>query len=181
MLAHEAVCDATRLAAGEGVRERRWRAAAQRLAVRGRGGSLGREHERRAELCSGRARRQHGGDSPPGRDTSRRDQRQLRHRAHQLEQRQQADVAGRGRVGAPAVAPGLDALDDQGVRSAAGRQRGLLRRRDRDPYGGAGLLERTQLAVVGTPERERHDGHALLARQRELLVPAVVVVARLAE
>ena len=85
VLAHEAVLDPAGGPAGERAREGRWPALAQRLPVRGRGGRLGGEHERRAELGRGGAGRQHGRHAASGGDAAGGHERQLGHGAHELE------------------------------------------------------------------------------------------------
>ena len=66
-------------------------------------------------------RREHRRDAAAGGDAARRHQRQVGHRAHELEQREQPDVARRRVVEGAAVPARLDALHDQRVRP------GLLR------------------------------------------------------
>ena len=54
----------------------------------------------------------------------------------------------------------------------------LVGRRHRGPDGDAHVVEAAHLGARRAAERERHDGHAQLGHERELLLPAVVVVAR---
>ena len=126
--------------------------------------------------------REHRRHAATGGDAARGDERAVGHRAHELEQREQPDVARRGGVGGAAVAARLDALHHQRVGSALSRR----------PTASAGVVTVTHTAHpaawscattvgVGAAERERHDRHLLLAGERELLLPAVVVVAGLAE
>ena len=70
-----------------------------------------------APAASTAATRAAGGDPAGG------DQRQVDGGAHELEQRQQADLAGRGVVEGAAVAARLDALDHERVGARLGRLR----------------------------------------------------------
>ena len=135
VLGHPAVGDAAREPPGERARELGRGLGLDRRAVGGRGGRLRAEHERGAELRRGGAEGEHGRDRAAGRDPAGGDERQVRGGGDELEQREQADLAGRAVVEAPAVAAGLDALDDERV-GACLRGLGRLRgRRHRHPDG----------------------------------------------
>ena len=102
-------------------------------------------------------------------------------RGDELERGEQAEVDGRRVVERRAVAARLGALDDERVRAgAAGRDR-LVGRRDRGPDGDARVVEAADGRARRAAERERDDGHAQLRDERELLLPAVVVVPRRAD
>ena len=114
----------------------------------GRGGRLGAEHERGAELRGGGAGGQHGGDAAAGGDPAGGHEREVDRGADELEQREQADLAGRARRRSVAAVPaGLDALDHQRVGARLGRDARLGRRRHRHP----GLAEPVEhVAAAGS-------------------------------
>ena len=86
--------------------------------------------------CGGRrAEGEHGRDRAAGGDAARGDQRQVDGGGHELEQREQADLAGRRVVEAAAVPARLDALHDQRVGARGGGRARLGRRRHRHPHG----------------------------------------------
>ena len=148
----------------------------------GRGARLGRAQERGPELGGGRARGEHGGDRAAGGEPAGGDEREVDGGADQLERGEHAEVGGRVVVlEHRAVAAGLDALDDERVGAGVARDPRLARRGDGHPHLGAGGVHPLDHRGVRAAEREGDDRHALGLGERELRLPAVVVVARLAE
>jgi hypothetical protein len=147
-----------------------------------RGAGLRRAHERGAELGGGRAGRQHGGDGAPGGQAAGGDQRQVDRRGDELQRREHAEVGGRVVVVEHGAVPArLDALDDERVGAGVARDPRLGRARDRHPRLGARRVHALEHGGLRAAERERHDRDALGLGERELVLPAVVVVPRLAE
>ena len=181
VLAHEPVLDAAGVAAGERLGQRGAAGTPKCLTMRLRCPSLRGEHERGSELSGGCSPREHRGHPAAGADPAGGHERAVGYGAHELQERQEPVVAGSGVVKGGAMAARLDALDDQRVGAAVCREHGLGRGGDRHPHRTAGLLQPGDVGGVRTSGHERDHGHPLVAREHELLLPAVVVVPRVAE
>ena len=146
------------------------------------GAGLRRAHERGAELGGGRAGGEHGGHGAPGGQPAGGDQREVDRRADELQRREDAEVGGRVVVLEHGAVPArLDALDDERVGAGVARDPRLGGARDRHPRLGARRVHAIEDGGLRAAERERHDRDALGLGDRQLGLPAVVVVPRLPE
>ena len=147
-----------------------------------RGARLRREHERGTELHRDGAGAQDGRDRGPVGDAARRDQVDRVSARDEPEQREQPDVLAVGLVEEASPVPtALGALHHEDVGPGRDGLPGLLEVGDRHPDVDARRLQACHVRTGRTAERERHDCDALGDRELELVVPAVVVEARLAE
>ena len=140
---------------------------------------LGTEHERRTDLRSARACREHGRDRRAVGDAAGGDERKVRYRARQSQESQQAQLTAPVHIGEAAPMPAcFDALADECVRTDQRSGGRLVSLGHRNPDRNPSLLKCAHEVGYGAAECERHDRHAQLAHHLEFRLQSVVVEAR---
>jgi hypothetical protein len=182
VLVHEAVDDPARLAPAEGAGQPRRALRGQRVAMRGRGAGLRRQHQGAPDLGSHCAGAEDGGDRRPVGDSAGRHEREFDGAGDQAQRSEQAKLLALWVVAeVAAVAAGFKALHDQSVGSSGAGLLGLAPIGDRDPDVAVRRMQAGDDVRFGAAERERDDLDPLGDQQLELGREVVIVVARLAE